>query len=105
MEPLTTREIIDDGASWERHVRKATSPAMGCALDLRVETAQMFSGFSSFADAEGKHDEYIGFVYMHSDFRCACPLAELRGVLPPESLARVLALCERHGVRDAFQAR
>jgi hypothetical protein len=48
-----------DATSFEAHVRSQSekSSLVGCALDVSAATAQQFSGFSSFSDAEGS--EYL----------------------------------------------
>ena len=45
-----------DATSFETHVRMQAekSSLVGCALDVSAATAQQFSGFSSFSDAEGR---------------------------------------------------
>ena len=55
---LATRSTMAywaDPTAFEAHVRRQceSSAIVGCSLDVSAATAQQFSGFSSFSDAEG----------------------------------------------------
>ena len=82
MEP-TRRDDAEARSAFEAHVRACNegSSTSLCSLDLTVAKSSLFSGFSSFKDAE----------------------AELRRTLDPLQLATVLDYCERHTVRNAFE--
>lgn len=121
--------------SWEAHVRATAMPGRLSALDLTAATAAMYSGFSSFEDAQGR---VCAWRYTHAtnnagveytkhsprNFRITTAVArrcvfelqsspfflfdstdELRRALPLNEFQRVCELCDAHGVKDAFQAR
>ena len=75
----------DDADAFHTHVRaQHRSLSKGpCVLDVGLDNILGFSGFSSF--------------------ETAC--LDLRSTLPPHVAAQVVALCEVHGVPDAFRVR
>jgi len=46
--------MMNSEESWEAHVRATAMPGRMSALDLTAATAAMYSGFSSFEDAQGR---------------------------------------------------